>query len=55
MALVEDGGLDVANLFPQQSVPGFMVDLQTGTTYGECLVEGAYLGSNGMAGTVSTP
>jgi len=55
MALVGDGGLDVANLFPQQSVPGFMSDLQTETPYGECLVQGAYLGSNGMAGIAGTP
>jgi len=34
MALVEDGGLDVAGLFPQLSVPGFMADLQAGTSYG---------------------
>jgi len=55
MALVEDGGLDVANLFPQQSVPGFMADPQTGTPYGEGPVQRAYLGSNGMAEIVGTP
>ncbi|KAN0128261.1 Fungal specific transcription factor domain containing protein [Lactarius tabidus] len=55
MALAEDGGLNVANLFPRQSVPGFMADLHTGTPYGDCLVRGAYLGSNGMAGVVGTP
>jgi len=55
MALVEDDGLDVTNLFSQQSVPGFMADLQAGTPYGQCLVQGAYLGSNGMAGIVGTP
>jgi hypothetical protein len=55
MALVEDGSLDVACLFPQQSIPGFMADIQAGTPYGDCLVQGAYLGSNGMAGVVGTP
>ena len=55
MALVEDSGLDVAGLFPRQTVPGFMGDLQAGTSYGECLVQGVFLGSNGMAGMVGTP
>lgn len=54
-ALFEDGGLDVSSLFPQQSVPGFTADLQAGTQYGQCVVQGAYLGSNGMAGIVGTP
>lgn len=55
IALVEDGGLDVANLFTQQSVSGFIADLQTGAPYGECRVQGAYLGSNDMAGIAGTP
>lgn len=58
MALVKDcglDGLDVTGLFPQQSDPGFMADLQAGIPYGGCLVQGACLGSNGMAGIVGTP
>ncbi|KAF8259235.1 fungal-specific transcription factor domain-containing protein [Lactarius quietus] len=55
MAFVEDGGIDVASLFPQQSVPGFLADLQAGTPYEECLGQCTYLGSNGMAGAVGTP
>ena len=55
IALVDDGGIDVASLFPQQSIPGFTTDIQGDTPYGECSVQGAYLGSNGMAGVVGTP
>ena len=55
MALVESSSIDVASLFPHQSVPGFMAEAQAGTPYGECLVQGTHLGSNEMAGIVGTP
>jgi hypothetical protein len=43
IALVDNGGIDLASLFPQQSVPVFTTDIQGDTPYGECLVQGAYL------------
>lgn len=55
MALAENGGIDVAGLFPYQSVPEFMADLQAGTPYGAYLVQGTHSGSNEMAGIGGTP